>query len=48
MRMLKSDSGHKDSKTEKLGGLYGQDRIYRCFPLLMSCHLYHCLSLPYC
>jgi hypothetical protein len=43
----KSDSDHKGIKTEKLCELYRQDRIYLYCPILLSCHLYHCLSLSY-
>jgi hypothetical protein len=43
----KSDSGYKGSRTGNLSWLCGQDRFYCYCLLLLSCHLYHCLSLEY-
>jgi hypothetical protein len=42
----KSDYEYKGTKTGKLSELYRQDRIYMY--CLLSCHIYHCLSLSYC
>jgi hypothetical protein len=43
--MLLPDSGRKDTKIGKLCWLYGSARVYRCFSLLLNCHIYHYLSL---
>jgi hypothetical protein len=34
--MLQPNSGHKDSKTGKLCQLYGQDRVYQCFSIIVE------------
>jgi hypothetical protein len=34
--MLQPNSGHKDSKTGKLCRLYGQDRVYQCFFIIVE------------
>jgi hypothetical protein len=43
----KLDSGHEATRTGDLSLLRSQDRFHPCFSLILSCHLYRCLSLDY-
>jgi hypothetical protein len=43
--MPRPDSGRKDMKAGKIVLTVRSGQSLPCFLLLLSCHLYHCLSL---
>jgi hypothetical protein len=47
MCSAKLDSGHQAPGTGHLSLLCSQDRFHPCSSLILSCHLYPCLSLDY-